>query len=67
MKNLYKYLWNHMKAVAVFWIVLPLLTALFPGMAVPVFVFVVLSSVFFGVGDTLWLAEIPYEFDKGVE
>ena len=67
MKNLYIWIWNHMKSVAIFWIVLPLLTALFPGMAVPVFVFVVLASVFMGVGDTLWLAEIPYEFDKGVE
>jgi hypothetical protein len=56
-----------MKGVAIFWIVLPLLTALFPELAVPVFVFVVLSSVFFGVGDTLWLDEIPYEFDKEVE
>lgn len=67
MKSLYKFIWNHMKAAAIVWIILPLLTALFPGMAVPVFVFVVLSSVFFGVGDTLWLAEIPYEFDKEVE
>lgn len=67
MKNLYTWIWNHMKSVAIFWIVLPLLTALFPGMAVPVFVFVVLASVFMGVGDALWLDEIPYEFDKGVE
>lgn len=67
MKNLYIWLWNHMKAVAIFWIVLPLMTALFPELAVSVFAFVVLSSVFFGVGDTLWLGEIPYEFDKDVE
>lgn len=66
MKNLYIWIWNHMKAVAIFWIVLPLLTDPFPGMAVPVFVFVVLASVFFGIGDALWLDEIPYEFDKGV-
>ena len=67
MKNLYIWLWNHMKGVAVFWIVLPLMTALFPELAVSVFTFVVLSSVFFGIGDTLWLDEIPYEFDKEVE
>lgn len=67
MKNLYIWLWNHMKGVAIFWIVLPLMTALFPELAVSVFAFVVLSSVFFGVGDALWLDEIPYEFDKEVE
>ncbi len=66
MKNLYIWIWNHMKSVAIFWIVLPLLTILFPGATVPVFVFVVLASVFMGVGDTLWLGEIPYEFDKEV-
>lgn len=67
MKNLYKLIWNHMKGFALFWVILPLLTVLFPGTAVPVFAFVVLFSVFMGICDSLWLGEIPYDFDKGVE
>lgn len=60
MKNLYKWIWNHMKGFALFWVILPLLTALFPGTAVPVFSFVVLASVFMGICDSLWLDEVPY-------
>lgn len=60
MKNLYTWIWNHMKAVAIAWVVLPMMTIPFPGTAVPVFVFVVLASVFMGICDSLWIDEVPY-------
>lgn len=51
MKTAYIWMNTHMKIVAICWILLPMLSAVIPGLAAPATVLVALVSLFFGLGD----------------
>lgn len=61
MKNLYIWMNNNMKIVAICWIICPLLSAVIPGLSGPVAALVFLVSMFFGFGDYVagWWDDLP--------
>lgn len=61
MKNLYIWMNNHMKIVAICWIICPMLSAVIPGLTAPAAVLIFLASLFFELGDyvTGWWDELP--------
>lgn len=61
MKNLYIWMNNNMKIIAIAFVILPLLSAVIPVLTGLVAVLVFLVSVFFGIGDNVtgWWDELP--------
>ena len=61
MKNLYIWMNNHAKIVAICFVIFPLLSAVIPSLLAPVAALVFLVSVFFGIGDyvTGWWDDLP--------
>lgn len=64
MKAIYVWMNTHMKVVAICWIILPMLTAVFPALASSVAALAGLASLFFWLGDygTDWWDEVAHLF-----